>query len=233
MLGVNYGQYHPRLINGYVPAMMGCAAVRHGAYIADFGTPCIANATGLLNAVADASTYTLANMTTVTGFNATTGELNDVPWGRCLQVVASGACTSVVTIKGYDYLGQPMSEDITANGNTPVIGVKAFKWILSIAITEGGSSTLNVGWTDKLGLPYATQGVEAEWGNGLNQSTGTLVASVMTDPQTATTVDPRGTYDPTVALSSGATRIIARFRATNFVNASGNGGLMGIRHFTV
>jgi hypothetical protein len=56
------------------------------------------------------------------------------------------------------------------------------------------------------------------------------VAPVFTDPQTATTGDPRGTYDPNGTLNG--TRIFELdCDFDDFVNAANNGGMHGIRHF--
>jgi hypothetical protein len=60
-------------------------------------------------------------------------------------------------------------------------------------------------------------------------STGTLTAPVLTDPQTATTGDPRGTYAPNVTLN-GSTEVEIYAIADRGVNSDGNGGLLGIKH---
>lgn len=52
----------------------------------------------------------------------------------------------------------------------------------------------------------------------------------LTDPATALTGEPRGAYDPLVALN-GATEIIVGLVGDNAVNAAGNGGLHGLKHF--
>lgn len=51
---------------------------------------------------------------------------------------------------------------------------------------------------------------------------------VLTDPQTVTTGDPRGTYDPLTA-PDGSEHVVAIHGDSSY-NASGNGGLHGIRH---
>ncbi len=50
----------------------------------------------------------------------------------------------------------------------------------------------------------------------------------LTDPQTTTTGDPRGTYEPLRTLDGS--EIIVSMLGNNAVNASNNGGLHGIRH---
>jgi hypothetical protein len=53
---------------------------------------------------------------------------------------------------------------------------------------------------------------------------------VLTDPQTATTGDPRGTYAPNVTLD-GSTEVEIYAIADRGVNDDGNGGLLGIKHY--
>lgn len=52
---------------------------------------------------------------------------------------------------------------------------------------------------------------------------------ILTDPQTPSTGDPRGTYEPNVT-PDGTSEIIIGLVGDPFINAAGNGGLMGIRH---
>jgi len=66
--------------------------------------------------------------------------------------------------------------------------------------------------------------------NGVAAAAGTLIAPALTDPQTASTADPRGVYTPTTALN-GTNIISAAFSFANDVNTANNGGLHGIRHF--
>lgn len=58
-----------------------------------------------------------------------------------------------------------------------------------------------------------------------------LTVPDLTDPQTTTTGDPRGTYEP-ITLLDGVKKIEVAFVGDNVVNAAGNGGLHGIRHVT-
>jgi hypothetical protein len=52
----------------------------------------------------------------------------------------------------------------------------------------------------------------------------------LTDPATATTGDPRGTYEA-IMTYDGASEIIVSMIGNNAVNASNNGGLHGLKHF--
>ena len=79
-------------------------------------------------------------------------------------------------------------------------------------------------------MPYKTIAIENEVADGAVQSAGTFVEPVLTDPQTATTGDPRGTYNPTVTLD-GSVDVVVLAKADNWRNASDNGGYHGIKHF--
>jgi hypothetical protein len=119
-------------------------------------------------------------------------------YGRNLTAVASGASTAVITVRGRDYLGQGMTEAITLNGTTPVLGKKMFKYIDNVSWTAGGASvTLNLGWGTTLGLPFCADAMLQENVNdAVPADAGTFVAAVKTDPGTATTGATRGTYTP-------------------------------------
>lgn len=211
----------PRRINNYVPAMAYSSDVNYnGVTRVNFGAPAVANATAILSA------QSIATATTV-DISATT-----IPdkYGRILQVVASGASTASLTVKGWDYLGQPISENFTLNGATPVVGKKAFKTLGTLVINTTTAATINLGTGTGFGLPYKAIRAEWETADGVVAAAGTLTAGVLTDPQTATTGDPRGTYVPTTTPDS--TKIItAAFSFLNDVNTSNNGGLHGIRHY--
>lgn len=217
--------FFPRRLSSYVPAMQYASDVNmSGDTRISFGAPAVASATFFLSArdVSSGATIQASSLLTDTMVE---------PWGRCVQVVLSGAGTGTVTIDGWDYLGQPMSENLALNGATPVVGVKAFKYIRQVTWPTVGAVTMNLGNHDKLGLPYKCIKVLSEETTGtVVSSLGTLVGPVMTDPQTATTVDPRGTYDPQTTLNGTAVITISAL-FDNSVNSSNNGGLHGIAHF--
>lgn len=143
--------YNPRRINRYVPGMQYAADVQpSGMYRTSLGSPAAASATAILSAQ---SIATAGSTTTLTI------DTMDATFGRNVQVVASGAATSTVTVKGRDYLGQPMLETITLNGATAVHGVKAFKWLDSVSWTATSATTINLGTGFMLGLPYVTSAV--------------------------------------------------------------------------
>jgi hypothetical protein len=129
---------------------------------------------------------------------------------RALQVNTSTTARAV-TISGYDYFGQPMTETITVSvAGTPVNGKKAF-YQISGATINGSATAVTIGTTDILGLPIrvidAGYVVKVGWNNTLAQDAGTLVVADMTNPATSTTGDVRGTYTPSSA-SNGVKRLV-------------------------
>jgi hypothetical protein len=210
-----------RRINNYVPAMMYSSDVNfNGNTRVSFGAPAAASATGVLSAQSIASTGTVD----ISG--VTIAE----PYGRVLTIVASGASTATSSVTGWDYLGQPVREDFTNNGTTAVVGKKAFKTLDKFLMTgTTGGTTINLGTGTGLGLPYKALRCSWEIASGASAAAGSLTGAVLTDPQTTTTGDPRGTYVTTTSMN-GSTIISAVFDFVNDVNTSNNGGLHGIRH---
>jgi hypothetical protein len=105
-----------------------------------FVNPIAASATRILSATS------LASGGTVTTFLAQP----DV--ARNLQIVASGATTAVVTVNGTDVRGNVISEALTLNGATPVLGAKAFKTVTSVVLPTVAATTINLGVGVLLGL---------------------------------------------------------------------------------
>src|SRR4051794_326939 len=211
----------PRRINNYVPAMQYSADVNYnGETRVSFGAPLAAVANGIANAVS----INAAGTADLSGV-AALPEL----YGRSITVVASGAATSNVTVNGFDYLGQPVSESFTLNGATPVAGNKCFKSFVNATFGATAATTINIGTGAKLGLPYKTLRAVYEIANGALVAAGTLQAPSLVDPATVTTTDPRGAYTPTTALN-GVNIITGVFNMANDVNTANHGGLHGIQH---
>jgi len=129
---------------------------------------------------------------------------------RALQINTSTTARTI-TISGYDYYGQPMTEAITvATAGTAKSGNKAFYQIASATI-NGSATAVTIGTTDTFGLPVrcfdAGYIVKVGWNNTLLQNAGTFVAADMTNPATSTTGDVRGTFTPTSA-SDGTKRLV-------------------------
>jgi len=139
----------------------------------------------------------------------------DLP--RAVQLTtASGTISTsrTLTVSGYDYYGQPMSEAIatgtTSSAVANVAGKKAFFQITSIAVSGALPVAITVGTTDVLGLPVRVFNVAYVVGvksnNTLAQDAGTFVAAD-TATATTTTGDVRGTYAPATA-SNGIVRTV-------------------------
>lgn len=215
--------------NYYVPAMQNGGDM--GQFLrqrTNYGALVVASATALLSAQSIAA----AVDTKVFAISAEAIRTLMGPYGRTIQIVASGAATSAWVVIGRDYLGQPMRESGVLNGTTIVQGVKAFAYIdrFTAALTAG--TTINLGTGAKFGVPYVTTAVEREFADNVLAAAGTLVAPIFTDPQTATTGDPRGLVTPTTT-PNGVKIIEMDLEFSNFVNANNRGGLHGIQHFNV
>ena len=129
---------------------------------------------------------------------------------RALQINTSTTARTI-TISGYDYYGQPMTEAITvATAGTAKSGKKAFYQIASATI-NGTATAVTIGTADIFGLPVrcfdAGYVVKVGWNNTLAQDAGTFTVADMTNPATSTTGDVRGTYQPSTA-SDGTKRLV-------------------------
>jgi hypothetical protein len=214
-IGTNF----PRRINNYVPAMAYSSDVNYnGATRVSFGAPLAANATALLNAASVAAGASL-DLSAVPAIAD--------PFGRNIVLVAGGAMATAAIVFGWDYLGQPIAEQFTMNGTTPVIGNKCFKALNYVTYTAT-ATTLSIGTGVKLGLPYKTLRVGYEIANGAVVAAGTLQPPSLVDPQTNTTTDPRGSYTTTTTMN-GANIISASCDCVNDVNTSNHGGLHGLQ----
>ena len=155
----------------------------------------------------------------------------DAPYGAALSVVASASSTSKIVIKGFDYLGQPVTEEVTLNGTTAVNGVKCFKYVERIEIPASTAVTITITRKLQLGLPYRTTQILAETRDGEKVTTATLVAPTSTK-STATSTDPRGIFN--LGSYSAAKRVVAVLVASDEVftiNGKEEGGLFGLPHY--
>lgn len=90
-----------------------------------------------------------------TGVTKVTTFLAQPPYPRNITIVASDAQSGKATVYGTNIADQAISEELTIDGTTPVLGAKAFKTVTSISLPiKAGSETVDVGWGDKLGLPF-------------------------------------------------------------------------------
>ena len=176
-------------------------------------TPIASSPTSLLNAVSKAADQ-------ISLFKPALIVNNE--FGRTVQVTSVGAGT--ITIHGTDYLGQGISQTMTLVAATAQSTLKAFKTITRV-VNGTAAGNLSLGHGVGFGMPFVLQNVLEYYVAGAIQSAGTTVAAVLTNPQTAATGDPRGTWAPAAGAAPNGVRtleIIAKFNATDAV-----GGLLG------
>lgn len=203
-----YPDFFPRRINMRVPALQFASEVSaSGIGRVDFGAPAALSTTSLANVVLSttgvALTLQVSDGTLL--LNGAVGGATTARWGRGVQLVGDGASTRTITILGWDYLGQKIKWTGVLNGTTPVKPTKVFMWIDSIVFGAAADTvSVSVGTTDLMGLPYQAASLLSEMkNNAVAANAGTFVAAVLTDPQTATTGDPRGTYLPVTVIPDG------------------------------
>ena len=172
--------------------------------------------TGSITGYSNPTTYILTAVTATTATLTTTAGAAVVttagtPTGLTYTL---GVAPQNMTVSGYDYYGQPMTEVITSSAaiSTAVNGKKAFYQISSIATAGATGTTITVGTTDILGLPVrvidAGYIINASWANTLGANAGTLVNADMTTPATTTTGDVRGTFLPATSATNGSRRLV-------------------------
>ena len=165
--------------------------------------------------ITTASTLTLAAGAGVTSVTTTSGAT--VLQLDCPRAVSTttgaGTPTSVnITVSGYDYYGQAMSEVIATGtaASTTVNGKKAFYQISSVVSSGASVVTIAVGTTDILGAPLRITDrgyvCRAGWDNTLAEDAGTMTVAA-TQTATTTTGDVRGTYLPSSA-ADGVKRLV-------------------------
>jgi hypothetical protein len=80
---------------------------------------------------------------------------NAMPCARNVTIAASAAQTGDAVITGTNMAGDVITETITFDGTNTVEGNKAFKTVTKVDLpVAAGTETVNVGWGNKLGIPY-------------------------------------------------------------------------------
>jgi len=154
-----------------------------------------------------AVTSTTATLTTTAGAAVVTTA--GTPTGLTYTL---GVAPVTVTVSGYDYYGQAMTEAITSSAavSTAVNGKKAFYQVSSITVSAATGTALTVGTTDIIGLPVrvvdAGYLVGLGWANASTRATGTFVQAD-TATATSTTGDVRGTFVPS-SSTNGVSRLV-------------------------
>lgn len=216
----DYADHFPRRANLRVPNMEFCTDVdANGKVRMELGKPVAALATGIVNTASIATALVKSTSVIVANHRSKMGR-----YGRNVTVVLSGAGTPAIEVFGLDYLGQPMSEQFTGAGTTPVVGKKAFKQVLSVS-AAATAVTMKVGYGDLLGLPYAVAAITEEYVDQAVPTAGTKGVALLT-AQTATSADPRGSYTPHAsAVANGARDYV-------LIATAIEGDYHGLPHFT-
>ena len=176
--------------------------------------PQAAVANNVATAQTTSSTITLTAGTSVKSVVTAYGTVLQLDCPRALSIVSgTGTLTDRnVTITGYDYYGQPMSEVIATGTvqSTTVPGKKAFYQISGATISGALGATIAIGTNDLLGIPVrVTDGgyiCHVGWNGSFTIDGGTFVAAA-TATATTTTGDVRGTFDPSSA-TDGIKRLV-------------------------
>lgn len=210
-----------KMISRYTPLAVCSGNITNNIYSVDFG-----------KLAPSADVVEVTGTSTAKIFDYDKPVVIDAPYGACLSVAASGASTSKITIDGFDYLGQPVTEEVTLNGTTAVAGNKCFKYISKISVPASTAVTITVTRGLKLGLPFRTVKILSEERDGTVSTTSQLVAPT-TSAATATSNDPRGTFNLTTYAA--AAHVVAVLVASDEVFTISNkevGGLFGIPHYS-
>lgn len=155
--------------------------------------------------------------------NGAAGATLDVP----RAVVAAWTGTAVMTLTARDVYGNLFVEQ-SASG-VAFTGKKAAKEIVSVTFSANVTGA-TVGTSDVFGLPWRIRGrrdILAAYANdSADIASATIVGGDATLPATATTGDPRGTYDPNAA-ANGTTEFVVYL-----VTIDGSElGAKGVPHF--
>ena len=137
----------------------------------------------------------------------------DCPRAVSITIGTGTIVATNVTISGYDYYGQAMTQVISTGTtqSTTVNGLKAFYQISSVAVAGNCGGTISVGTSAVLGIPVrvldAGYVLSYSFANSIGSTTGTFVAADTTNPATSSTGDVRGTFAPSGTIN-GKNRLV-------------------------
>jgi hypothetical protein len=144
-------------------------------------------------------------------------------YGRCVSLAASAAPGTALAyrIHGEDYIGQPMCETLAvlAAGTAGVVGSKAFKRVTKIVPTVAASNavTADVGWADRLGLPYKV----GQFVGGSEGVIDTGTGGVMTESATGFIFDNAGTATIVSPVDGYCTGVTLELSAASTAGVTG------------
>jgi hypothetical protein len=172
-------------------------------------------ANNLATAQSPTSGFTLTAGTSVKAVTLkdnSVGYALDCPRTLIITIGAGTITNRNITITGFDYYGQAMSEVIATGTtqSTTVSGLKAFYIVTSITTSGAVGGTVAVGTTDVLGIPVRVANAgyitSVKSNSTLAQDGGSFLPAD-TATATTTTGDVRGTYAPATA-SNGIVRTV-------------------------
>ena len=158
-------------------------------------------------AITTAASLTLAAGTSVKSVTTPNGTVLQLDVPRAVSVTTgAGVPTSVnITVSGYDYYGQAMSEVIATGtvASTTTNGLKAFYQISSVTASGGSVVTVSVGTADVFGCPVRfidkSYIIRYGWNNATTDDTSGVLTVAATATATTGTGDVRGTFAPSTA----------------------------------
>lgn len=181
------GEYFPKRTRQYVPEMHFSADVAESG----FGTIVIPSPSA-------AGVVVMAGTVAATGFNNLNEpdfieptEADFSKYGRTLTVTADAA----IVIRGFDYLGQPIVENVATG--TDVKTKKAFAFVEGVSAAVGTVVSIKTG--GDLGLPYALVKEDKVLVDDVFVASAGTFTTYTKVVQTATTAEPRGLYTPITA----------------------------------
>jgi len=138
-----------------------------------------------------------------------TAGITQPDYPRSLQMVASGACTSQVTVHGYDQFGNAITEAFTLDGTSDVPGTKVFASITKfvLATRTDGAANLTVGFGKILGTSRRLLALALDGAVFVTSSGKAAAVQETTRPIKATTAGVQGAYFNT-ALAATNTYIL-------------------------
>ena len=234
-----YPDFYPRRVNLRVSNLKYVADFSDagsGIHRINFGAVAALSTTYFASVVLSVS-GTALSLTVAAGTILNTGIVPGIPngatagtarWGRGLTFVGDGASTRAITLTGYDYLGQKITWTGALNGATPVPVSKAFAYIDNVVFAAAADTvSVSMGYNNVFGLPYQSSSMISEIKNDIIAANGgTFAGAVYTDPQTAITGDPRGTYLPVTVIPDGTNTFSITVNA-----AISRGNLHGVAHY--
>jgi len=177
-------------------------------YVWDIVPQAKGNANLVAAAITTASTLTLVAGTStklITTNAGTSGIQLDLPRAVSVTTGAGSPTTVNITVSGFDYYGQAMSEVIATGtvASTTTNGLKAFYIITSVTASGGSVVTVSVGTADIFGFPVRfidkSYVVRYGWNNATTDDTSGTLTVAATQTATTTTGDVRGTFAPSTA----------------------------------